>query len=397
MHHDHLALILLELALVIGLSMFGRIAASSLNQPSVLGELLIGVVFAGLVHLGGGSLSAIVHDINIFGNLGVILLLFLVGLETNVQDMIKVGPRASMVAGMGVAAPLILGSLCGYWLAPHSTLPENLFIGATLCATSVGITARVFKDLNALASNEAKLVLGAAVIDDVLGLVLLGVVSGIAINGNFEFLPALKLVVLAALFLGSIIWFGEKMAAEVVPNLLFLEPQGRRLLIPLVICFLFSWLAGEIGLAAIVGAFAAGLILRDRHFEVKKGEAPTIYNEIAPVEALFAPVFFVLMGLQVDLSSLLHSNILFLAIGLCFVAIVGKLACALVSGPEVDGSSVGIGMLPRGEVGLIFAGVGRSLEVLDDELFAALVIMIIFTTLIAPPALRWSMARTSRD
>jgi len=319
----------------------------------------------------------------------VILLLFVVGLETDVRDMIRVGPQALKVAGVGMVVPLILGILCGYTMLPLATFPTYLFIGATLCATSVGISARVFKDLRRLGSSEAKLVLGAAVIDDILGLVVLTVVSGIASQGVFELIPLVKIILITAVFLGVVIWYGEAIARVLIENLAFLEPK-RRFLIPLTVCFLLSWLAGEIGLATIVGAFAAGLILRDEHYA--EPGAP-IREQIHPIESLFAPVFFVLMGLQVDLSAFLHPSVFFLALVLCVAAVAGKMACALVTDKKIDGIMVAIGMIPRGEVGLIFAGVGRTLDVLDDDLFAAIVIMVIFTTLITPVALRWAIEK----
>ncbi|MGZ3722769.1 MAG: cation:proton antiporter [Bdellovibrionales bacterium] len=390
MHQDHFALVLIELVLVIGLSLFGRVAADAFKQSAVLGELLVGVICANVVRLAGGSFAGVVHDLNIFGEFGVIILLLVVGLETNVRDMVRVGPQAIKVAGVGMAAPLLLGILCGYIMLPIGTFPTYLFIGATLCATSVGISARVFKDLKRLNSPEAQLVLGAAVIDDILGLIVLTVCSGIASQGQFELMPLIKTILITGVFLGVIVWFGEALARVVVQNLEFLEAGKKRFLIPLATCFFLAWLAGEIGLATIVGAFAAGLILRDDQY----AEPGTpIREQIAPLESLFAPVFFVLMGLQVDLSTFLHPSILLLALVLCVAAVAGKMACTLITDKKLDGVLVGIGMIPRGEVGLIFAGVGRTLDVLDDDLFAALVIMIIFTTLITPLALRWAVAR----
>jgi Kef-type K+ transport system membrane component KefB len=390
MNPEHFAILLLELVLIIGLSLVGRASATALEQPAVLGEMLAGMVCANLVHLAGGSFGGVVHDLNVFGEFGVILLLFSVGLETNLTDLLKVGPQALKVAAVGVIAPLLLGLICGHWLIANATFATSLFIGAALTATSVGITSRVFKDLKRLGSSEAQLVLGAAIVDDVLGLILLAVVSGIASQGEFALLPMAKVALVAALFLGVIIWFGETVMAAVVPNLEFLEPPNRRLLVPLALCFFLAWLANQIGLASIVGAFAAGVMLKDRFFAQS---GPTLLGELAPLESLFAPVFFVLIGLQVDLSTLLHGWVFVLAVSLSLAAVVGKLACALVVDKKLDGLMVGAGMIPRGEVGLIFAGIGRTLEVIDDEVFAAIVLMVVFTTLITPPALKWVLER----
>lgn len=390
MHQEHVVIVFLEFVLLIGLGIFGRAGAKALNQSPVLGELVIGVITATIVHLAGGSFGSLVRDMHLFGEIGVVILLFFVGLELNLKDLIKAGPRAGKVAGLGVAVPLVLGVLCSYILLPIAGFNTALFIGATLCATSVGISARVFKDLKRLGSGEAQLVLGAAVIDDVLGLIILTVVSGLAGQGEFDAVALARTIIIASLFIGFIVWFGEGLGRIAIENLEFLEPEGRRLLIPVATCFFLSWIAGEAGLAPILGAFAAGLMMRDSHYK-EKGEP--IQEQVQPLESLFAPMFFVLMGLQVDLSTLFHGRVFLLAVILCIAAVVGKLACALVAGKKVDGLIVGIGMIPRGEVGLIFAGVGRSLEVFDDDLFAALVIMIIVTTLITPPLLRWSIYR----
>lgn len=390
MHQDHVVIVFLEFVLLIGLGIFGRVGATALKQSPVLGELVIGVITATVVHLAGGNFGTLVRDMHIFGEIGVVLLMFFVGLETNLKDLIKVGPLAGKVAAVGVVVPLILGIFCSYIMLPIAGLSTALFIGATLCATSVGISARVFKDLKCLGSNEAQLVLGAAVIDDVLGLIILTVVSGLATQGAFDAVALAQTILVAGIFIGCIVWFGEGIGRVAIENLEFLEPGGRRLLLPVASCFFLSWAAGEAGLAPIIGAFAAGLMMRDSHYK-EKG-AP-IQEQVQPLESVFAPIFFVLMGLQVDLSSLFRGHVLLLAIVLCVAAVIGKLACALVAGKKVDGLTVGIGMIPRGEVGLIFAGVGRSLEIFDDDLFAALVIMIIVTTLITPPLLRWSIHR----
>jgi Kef-type K+ transport system membrane component KefB len=395
MHHDTFSLLLVQLVLLIGLGMIGRLAARSLAQPEVLGELLAGVLFVNLVHLGGGSLVDVIGNFKTFANLGAVILLFVVGLQTNIHDLLNVGRRSMIIAIVGVLSPFLLGLLSLIWLTPDYGMSIRLFIAATLCATSIGITARLFKDLKMLNSREAKVVLGAAVIDDVLGLVLLTIMSGIAVQGHFEFWPALKISAIAVVFLGGVLWLGETLVGNISKSLAFLEPGGRRLLLPLMICFLFSWLASEAGLASIVGAFAAGAVLRDEHLTSRDGLR--ISEEIAPLESLFAPLFFVLMGLQVELATLFQGQVLLLAIGLCIVAVLGKMACAMVSGPGIDGLKVGIGMIPRGEVGLIFAGVGRTLDVLDKDIFAALVIMIIFTTVITPPAMRWAVERNANS
>jgi Kef-type K+ transport system membrane component KefB len=394
MHSDPFAYTLLQLAVLLALALLGRFAAARLNQPPVLGELLVGVIAGNLLALFDGPLETVVHGSAVFAQLGVILLLFMVGLETDLRQMRSAGRRAMLVAVAGVVAPLLLGLCCGWLLLPGSDLSTDLFLGATLCATSVGITARVFKDLQLLKSPEARLILGAAVIDDVLALVVLGVVSGIAAHGQVDAGAVLKTLILSAAFTGVILWQGERVARAFLRELNFLDAGQARLLLPLILCFALSWLASETGLAAIVGAFAAGLILKDKDPGPEDGLS--LRALVEPLEAVFAPVFFLWMGLQVDLTSFARPGVLALAIGLSLAGVVGKLACVPFAGKDVDGLSVGLGMVPRGEVGLIFASTGRALGVLNDATFSAVVIMVIVTTLCTPPALRWSLARRPR-
>lgn len=384
MHSDPIAIVLLQLAFLLTLGLLGRFFATKLDQPGVLGELLAGIVAANAFHFFGGSLSGAIKGTEMFASLGVILLIFFVGLETDLKQLLATGRQAALVAAAGVAAPLLLGFGSGILLHPASGWMAHLFMGATLCATSIGITARVLKDLGKLNTAEARLILGAAVIDDVLGLIILGVVSGIAASGQVEGWPLVKMLALTAGFLGLLLWRGEHAARLLIKELKFLDLTHARLLLPLMICFALAWLTSEIGLAAIVGAFAAGLVMPDKE---------SVRENIAPLESVFAPVFFVAMGLQVNLASLIHPGALLLALVLCVASIAGKLVCAFVTDDKVDGLSVGIGMLPRGEVGLIFASAGRALDVLDTSAFAAIITVVIVTTVITPPALRWSLAR----
>ena len=390
MNPNHFALILLEFVLVIGLSLFGRAVAKALEQPVVFGELLVGLVCSTLVRFGGGSFVGVAHDLSLFAELGIVLLMFHIGLDTNVKDLIANGPQAMKVAAVGVIAPLGLGLLTSYFLISNGGFTTHLFVATALCATSVGLTARLFADMRRLGSPEAQLVLTAAVFDDVLGLILLTLSAGLAAQGEVALIPVLKIVGLAVVFFGVLGWFGETLVGAVMQNVEFLEPPGRRLLIPLALCFFLSWLANQIGLATIVGAFMAGLILKDEHFQT---DGPSVRSEIESLATLFAPVFFVVLGLQVDLFSLAKGNVLMLTICLTIAAVLGKMACSLVVGDKIDGVIVGVGMIPRGEVGLIFASLGRSLEILDDDVFSAIVLTIVITTLAAPAALRWALAR----
>ncbi len=331
----------------------------------------------------------------------------MVGLENSVEDMIKVGSRSLLVSIIGVVAPFSLGYIVSSWFLPEASTPAHLFIGATLSATSVGITARVLKDLDKFKSKEARVILGAAVIDDILGLIILAIVIGIVSTGSVQIADVSQIVILSIGFITVVLLFGEKTVAWLVSKFyqVFNKMQVK-LLFPLALAFLMAAFTNLIGLAAIVGAFAAGLIVNDEHFgDIKNrkqdcndnGEvdySPTTQELINPIQTLFAPVFFVLMGMQVNLKTFLETQTIWLAIVFTVVAIIGKLLSGLPAGKGVDRLVVGIGMIPRGEVGLIFASIGKSLGVIGDDVFSAIVIMVIVTTLISPIVLKWAIDRS---
>ncbi|HEY6225015.1 MAG TPA: cation:proton antiporter, partial [Gemmatimonadales bacterium] len=275
---------------------------------------------------------------------------------------------------------------------------------ATLTATSVGITARILKDLGRADTREAKVILGAAVIDDVLGLVVLAVVAGLitaASDGSALSLSVIGLTVAKALgFLVAALALGVPLAPWWFRLATRLRTTGVLLPATLAVCFLFAWVAAEMGLAPIVGAFAAGLLLEDVHYrDLESREERRLKGMLEPIAGLLVPVFFVLMGMRVDLGVFLDPAILGLAGALTLAAIVGKQACALgVVDRELDRLSVGLGMVPRGEVGLIFAGVGLDLwldgkPVVNPSTYGAVLMMVLVTTLVTPFALRWSLAR----
>jgi Kef-type K+ transport system membrane component KefB len=356
--------------------------------------------------------------------MGVVILLFQVGLETRVAEMRQVGLRAGLVAIVGVVAPFVLGTyVIGPLLLPGLSSNTYLFLGAALTATSVGITARVFRDLGTLKSPEAKIVLGAAVIDDVLGLIVLAVVSAIVSFGVVSASQVGWIISKAVLFLGGAIVLGQLVAPVI--NWLFSRINagiGMKFTIAFSSALIFANLAEAIGLAPIVGAFTAGLILEPVHFrnfkdpevvdhlketlqdadpKVKKSvwnvlEAHSerhIEELLEPIGYVLVPVFFVLTGMAVKLDTLFNPSILLVAFGITIVAIIGKLAAGWVAGSGVKKSIIGWGMVPRGEVGLIFATIGKSLGVVSDEVFSVIIIMVIFTTLLAPPVLTFLLKR----
>ncbi len=295
-----------------------------------------------------------------------------------------------------------------YLVVARSSTYVHAFLGATLCATSVGITARVLQDLGKSKSTEARIILGAAVIDDVLGLVVLAVVTGMIASANsgtsISVVQSALIFLKAALFLFCSLALGVWLSPKLFSFASKLQARGVLLASGLSFCFFLSWLAGKVGLAPIVGAFAAGLILEEAYYRDFQNRGEHSLEELVhPIVSFLSPVFFVLMGMQTDLRSVLEPGMIALAIALTCAAIIGKQICSLgVIGKGIDRLSIGIGMIPRGEVGLIFANIGLGLsiggeKIISKSTFSAIIVMVIVTTVITPPALKWSFGRNGRS
>ncbi|MEO1766879.1 cation:proton antiporter [Thiobacter aerophilum] len=385
------------------------------GQPAVVGELLAGILLGNLALVGITGLEAARHDevLRFLAEFGVIILLFQIGLESEVQAMRKVGWRAFLVACIGVAAPFALGVLLGPYLFPDMSFNGHLFLGATLTATSVGVTARVFKDMNALKSAEAQIVLGAAVIDDVIGLIILAVVSGIVTTGSVSLTAVGWIILKAVLFLAGAVIIGQRFAPLVSRGFARIHTGvGMKFAVAISTCLLLAWVAGEMGLAPIVGAFAAGLVLDEVIFKdyeqmavipdvraALDGAPAETHRRVSqvlekhadhhlealtmPVANLFVPLFFVYTGMQVDLTTLADWHTVLVALAVTAIAFAGKLVSGLAAG-QANRWLVGWGMAPRGEVGLIFAVVGSQLGVVTKEEFSVVVIMVMLTTLLTP-------------
>ena len=382
-----------------------------LGQPAVLGELFGGILLGNLALVGLTFAEPLKTDVVIsaLAELGVIILLFEVGLESNLREMLEVGWSSLLVAVVGVIAPFFLGWAIAAYFIPNEIRLAHIFVGATLCATSVGITARVLKDMKKLATRESRIILGAAVIDDVLGLLILAVVVGAissrATGAELSMVGVAWIAGKAILFLVGAIVIGHYLVPRLLVGVGRFESRGVLLAVSLAFCFLLAWLAGKVGLNAIVGAFAAGLLLDEVHFEkVPKHEKRDLEQLLVPVSSLLAPIFFVLMGLKVDLRAFGRVQLLGFAAVLTLAAIIGKQLCSLgVAERGLNRIAIGFGMIPRGEVGLIFAGIGATLmlpnvqgvmePVIGADVFSVIVMMVIITTLITPPALKWAMAR----
>ena len=406
-------LILIGLAVMLVVAKLSGEFFERLKQPAVLGELIGGILIGNLFLLGFNGAEALKTDsvIAAIAEIGVIVLLLEVGLESDISEMLEVGWSSLIVAVLGVVTPFLLGwGVSAYFLPDESRL-VHIFIGATLCATSVGITARVFKDIGKLNTREARIILGAAVIDDVLGLIILAVVAGaIKAVGAGTVLSMVDIAWIAAKAIGFLVGamlLGHFLVPRILRGAARLETTGVLLTVAIAFCLFLSWAAARAGLAPIVGAFAAGLVLDEVHYRPSRGRKEgNLEDLLRPVSTFLVPIFFVLMGLKVDLRTFARLDIIWFALTLTIVAIIGKQICSLGAIERgIKRLAVGIGMVPRGEVGLIFAGIGAGLTlpgasgtktpVIDGGTFSAVVIMVILTTLITPPALKWAMRRVS--
>lgn len=447
-HFDPVSPIVFWVTCIYCLSIVGQFLAKKSSQPAVLGELFMGILFANICyyfrlpevivlregteifrilpdilagqdvlaavshHLhnmldiekiqhvltghGGDDLLKTAYVLDAFSRYGLIYLLFMVGLETSWKELTETGKPAMIVAILGVLAPICLGFISIYLFFPNYSFQTNVFVAATLSATSVGITARVLKDLNKIRTKEARIILGAAMIDDVLGLLVLAVVSSLVLQGYMNYTVILEVLLSSLAFFVISLWFGPKIIRFVVPYTRFLEFWEAKLVVSFVFLMLMSWLASLFQLSSIIGAFTAGLILDDAYF-VEKGEKVSNSNSIkhlmAPLQSLLSPLFFFLMGMQVKLETFLSPQLLYLALVLSIVAIIGKLLGGFGAGRKTNRLFIGIGMMPRGEVGLIFASMGKSLGVISEQMFSAIIVMVLITTIIAPPWMKHAIRR----
>lgn len=401
---DELSSLALALAVLIAAAKVGGEAAARIGQPAVLGELLAGVLlgnlpgFGAVQHLGGDAY------LDILSRLGMLLLLFEVGLGLSVRDFLAVGPSSLLVAVCGTVCSFGIGWGAATWLLPGASGEAHVFLGAAITATSVGITARVLKDMRASRRVEAKIILGAAVVDDVFALVMLALVTAwLAARQGGEAFSAASVAALIAKAVGFLtlsIALGAKLTPGWFRGAAKLRTPGVLLALGLCFCFFLSWAATAIGLASLVGAFAAGLVLEESHSEsfVQRGER-ALGEQLEPMTAFLVPVFFVLVGFRTNLRSFGQPALLAFPVALTLAAVIGKLSCAIgILNRGVNRLTVAIGMIPRGEVTLVFAALGGALHVgqlplLDDRGYTALVTVVVLTTLATPPALKWSINR----
>ncbi|MFN8011881.1 MAG: cation:proton antiporter [Holophagaceae bacterium] len=405
---DPIAHSLLLLAIVWSAAKIGGELAQRLRLPAVVGELAVGVALASL-HRSFPNLPDVARHphADFLANLGIVVLMFAVGLESTVPQMIKVGFASLRVAVVGVVAPMTLGLLGARLLLPAGTpFAVELFIGACLCATSIGISAQVLREKNVLASQEGRVIVGAAVLDDVLGLLVLVLVTGLATSaaqgGSVPWRSIGLTLALATGFLTVALTLGRWLT----PHFFRLASRlrGEQLLLPAAMgyAFFMAWIGNLAGLAPIVGAYAAGLILEPIHLEfLEARERHSLETLVHPLLSVLAPVFFVVMGARVDMSALGELRTLGLALALTALAIVGKFLTGFVAGKGLRTSWVGWGMVPRGEVGLIFVATGAALKVGGEPLLtphvqAAVVTAIMLTTVAGPIGLGRTVSRSQR-
>lgn len=411
-----ISLSFLFLAILLIAAKFGGVI-EKYGQPSVVGELLAGIALSIAGYLGFHIIDEIRHNISMefFAELGAVLLLFQIGLESNIDQMKKVGVRALMVAVLGVVAPFALGTFVfGPMLFPGHEQVTYLFIGAALVATSVGITASVYQSVGVLKMKASQTVLGAAVIDDVLGLLVLAVVSAIASGGDVTPAFIMELTLKAVAFLGGAIILGDVLAKGISKIFSAISTgTGMKLALALTFALVYAYLASLVGLAPIVGAFAAGLVLDQVHFNsfrlpdiaydlkklrgfdkkekeqidnlIHKHQHAHIEELIKNIGMLIIPIFFVFTGLLVDAGSLLNPAVYVTGVVLTVVAILGKMVAGIAAeGSKLQKLFVGVSMIPRGEVGLIFAATGKALGAIPNEVFSTIILVIILSTLIPP-------------
>jgi len=386
MDHSTQALLLELLLIFVSAKVIGEIF-QRLRVPGVLGEIVAGVVF-GPYALDWIHASDSIHAI---AEVGIIFVLFSAGLETSPKDLIHVGRTAVVVAMAGVAAPFVLGF--GYMKLRGDNSAEAIFVGVAMVATSVGITARVLAELRILSSRTAKIILGAAVFDDILGMALLAIVAGLATRGRLEWLHLSVLTAEAAMFSLFMIFIAPRVVRRIEPRVEKLSTQNAPLILALGICISLSWLSTTIGMAAIIGAFFAGLIFADH------SEQWNLHPRVTGITEFLAPYFFFSIGAQLNLR-LFTADVLAASVIVSLLAIISKVAgCGLPLLREgwTTVFRVGVGMMPRGEVALIVALVGLQSKIVASSSYAIVVFMTAVTTLLTPPLLRYLYRHEPRN
>ncbi len=438
--------------MILSFALLGRISARKLGLPTVLGELLAGVLIGNLFYFWGYDLFVILREgatcvdiaslalsghtwdeavqlvlaedtgktlldllrgpngkqylqisqaVELFSRYGVMFVMFHIGLGTYVIAQLRhVEPDSLKVAVIGAFAPMALGFLVLSLLTPDTSQVEHIFIAATLGTTGFAITARVLTRLRQNHSREARVILGAAAMDDVLGLVMLAIVSGIAVTGSAASGDIGGTAIRVFLFLVCAFGLGPSFLRSLIWLLRRLDLLEAKLFVSFVMVMLLAGLASIVNLSPIVGAFAAGLLMHDSHFKSwgdLHQDKHTFSELFAPLEVIIVPIFFVMMGMQVKLETLLNWQAIYIVAGVLAAAVFGKWISGLGARSKVNRIAVGFGMMPRGEVGLAFAFIGKSLGVIDSAMFAVVVVVVVVTTLATPLMLRIAMGKNPQN
>jgi Kef-type K+ transport system membrane component KefB len=444
--------LILGIFMILSFALLGRIGARRLGFPTVLGELLTGVLIGNLFYFWGYDLFVILREgatcteiarlalsghswdeaarlvlgedtsrtvlellrgpngsqylqisqaVDLFSRYGVMFVMFHIGLGTYVIAQLRqVEPDAVRVAIIGALAPMVLGFAVISLLSPDTPQLEHIFIAATLSTTGIAITARLLTRMRQNSSREARVILGAVAIDDVLALVMLAIVSGIALTGSAAFGDIGRTAIRAFLFLVCAFGLGPYFLKFLIGLLRRLDVLEAKLFVSFVLVIFLAGLASVVELSPIVGAFAAGLLMHESHFKNWgdfRQDKHTIRELFAPLEVIIVPVFFVLMGIQVKLETMLSWQVVYVAAGLLAAAVLGKWISGLGARGKINRIAIGFGMMPRGEVGLAFAFVGKSLGVIDSAMFAVIVFMVVVTSLATPLALRLAMGKNPSE
>jgi Kef-type K+ transport system membrane component KefB len=407
----HFGIVFAMFALVLIAGKLGNVV-EKYGQPAVIGELLAGVALSASGYFGWGFIGDIASNeiISFLAQFGAVLLLFSVGLESNIKELLKVGTSSVRVAIIGVVVPFVLGTyVFGPIFFGDESTNAKLFLGAALVATSVGIPSTILKSLKVLKTNAGKTFLGATVLDDVVGLIILAIVSALATGGDASVALVITLVAKAVGFLLGAIILGGLLAKQLSKLFSYVSSGiGMKLALAIGFALTFGYIAELFGLEPIIGAFAAGLLLDAVHFEsfsdpeiiedirhlegdetvasiIKKHRHAHVEDLINSIGLIFIPIFFVYTGLQIDFGSLLDPGLYVTAIVISFFAFLAKFLAGFgAKGTRAEKMMIGSSMVPRGEVGLIFAATGSALGVLNDEMFSIIVLVVIMTTFIAP-------------
>lgn len=437
--------IILGIVMILTVALLGRFGARRLGIPTVLGELLMGVLIGNLFYHWGYDLMVILREgttcsdvarlalsghtwdeaarmvlgdetggkitamltrpegglymqisqaMDMFTNYGVMFVLFHIGLSTHVAEVHRMGRESMNVAFIGAFVPMILGFFVLWLLDPATSQAGHIFMAATLGTTSVAFASQALEKLNCTDSREARTILGAAVIDDVIGLVMLAIVSGIAVTGSTGLEDIGRTIAHASLFIICALGLGPSFLRFLVWMMRRFDVLEATLFVSFILVMVLIVLTTIVDLSPIVGAFAAGLLMHDSYFssweDYRQGKH-TIRGLLAPLEMIIVPVFFVLIGMQVKLETLLDWHTVYLTAGVLVVALAGKWASGLGASGATSRLTVGSGMTPRGEVGLAFAFIGKTLGVIDAAMFTVVVVMVVVTTLLTPLLLRLSL------